>query len=377
LADPLPQIPLKTEEDLLNTLQLARSENVGPITFHRLLKLYGTAESALYHLPQLAAQGGLKRSLHLAARIDVEQELEATQGFCADIITIQDTRYPSLLRHIDSAPPVLTIKGQTALLEKQTFALVGARNASAMGKKMAIKLAKDLGVQGWAIASGLARGIDTAAHEGSLETGTIAVLAGGIDNIYPQENEALYHKIAEKGVLIAESPFGTQPQSTLFPRRNRIISGISKSVLVVEAALKSGSLITARYALEQGRDVFAIPGHPLDPRARGCNKLIKNGAILVEGIEDIEHEITLGKSLPLPENENLHEEKPSPTRLKTIRQIINENLSPVPINVDEMIRECHLSPSEVWVVLLEMEIAGRLERYPGGKVSLKEDWKSE
>lgn len=377
MADPLPQVPLKSEEDLLYILQLARSENVGPITFHRLLKAYGSAEEALYHLPQLATQGGLRRPLRMATRAAVEQEIEATQGFGASIITIQDRRYPSLLRHIDSAPPILTIKGRYDLLEKSTFALVGARNASAMGKKMAYKLAKDLGSQGWMVASGLARGIDTAVHEGSLETGTVAVLAGGIENIYPQENETLYHKIADHGVLIAESPFRTQPQATLFPRRNRIISGISKCVLVVEAALKSGSLITARYALEQGRDVFAIPGHPLDPRAKGCNKLIKNGAILVEDMEDIEHETTSDKLLPSVQNENLAEESFSHTPPQMIRQIINENLSHAPINVDEMIRQCHLSASDVWVILLEMEIAGRLERYPGGKVSLKEEWKSE
>jgi DNA processing protein len=245
-----------------------------------------------------------------------------------------------------------------------------------MGKKMAHKLAADLGSQGWTVTSGLARGIDGAAHQGSLQEGTIAVLAGGIDCIYPPENEDLYNKIAEIGVLIAESPFGVQPYATLFPRRNRIISGISRAVLVVEAALKSGPLITAHYALEQGREVFAIPGHPLDPRARGCNQLIKNGAVLVETIEDIGQEIL--PSTPLASKESLQiYENPAPSVfLDVARSSVNENLSYTPISIDELIRECQLSTSDVWVVLLEMEIAGRLERHPGGKVSLKEDWKS-
>lgn len=375
MATSIPQILHESEEDLLSWLQLARSENVGPLTFHRLLTRYITPQQALKALPYLASQGGLKRPLKIASFAEVENELVATRAFGAEILTFNNPLYPPLLRHIDSAPPVLTVKGRLELLQKPLFAIVGARNASAMGKKMAQQMADGLGKQGWVIPSGLARGIDAAAHQAGLPHGTIAVLAGGLDVIYPPENEALYARIAEEGVLLAESPFGTQPQATLFPRRNRIISGISRCLLIVEAAIKSGSLITARYALEQGREIFAIPGHPFDPRSRGCNQLIKSGATLVETLEDIEKEIL--PSAPL----HLEETSPSVNtpllrpNLDKARTIINENLSVVPICVDELIRECQLSASDVWSILLEMEIAGRLERLPGGKVSLKEDWK--
>lgn len=377
MATVAPNPSSKTDADILDWLQLARSENVGPLTFHRLLEKYKTPHVALKALPDLAARGGLKRPLKIASRKEVEDEFVAVRSLGAAILTIEDGAYPPLLRHIDSAPPLLTVKGRIDLLQNPLFAIVGARNASAMGKKMAHRFAHELAEHGWGIASGLARGIDAAAHQGSLEQGTIAVLAGGIDHIYPPENETLYHEIAEKGVLLAESPFGVQPQATLFPKRNRIISGLSRCILIVEAALKSGSLITARYALEQGRDVFAIPGHPLDPRARGCNQLIKNGAILVETLEDIVGEISPSTSLPLENKPLLFKEAPPSLSLDKTRRLLNENLSLVPINVDELIRECQLSPSDVWVVLLEMELAGRLERLPGGKVALKEEWESQ
>lgn len=364
------------DEDLLDWLQLSRSENIGPLTFHRLLKKYTTPREALLALPELASRGGLKRPLQIISRLAVEKELAATREYGAEIITVEDPMYPPLLRHIESAPPVITVKGRLNLLQEPIFAIVGARNASAMGKKMAHQLAHGLGQREWIIASGLARGIDTAAHQGSLQKGTIAVLPGGLDLVYPLENQALYDHIGEEGVLVAESPFGVQPQATLFPRRNRIISGISRSVLVVEAALKSGSLITARYGLEQGRDVFAIPGHPLDPRARGCNQLIKNGAILVETIEDIEQEISPSQSFHLKEEQETSLRIIESSGLESARSLIKENLSYVPISVDELIRECQLQATDVWVVLLEMEIAGCLERLPGGKVSLKEEWKN-
>jgi len=374
LTQPLPRN--QENDDLTSWLQLARCENVGPITFHQLLKRYGTPEEALKALPELAAQGGLKRSLRLVSRAEIERELASLAQFGAQLITFNSPLYPPLLRHIDSAPPLLAVKGNLSLLQEPTFAIVGARNASAMGKKMAHSFAEKLGDEGWAIVSGLARGIDGAAHQGSLKSGTIAVLAGGIDQTYPPENEALYHQIAEEGVLVAESPFGVQPQSTLFPRRNRIISGLSRALLIVEAALKSGSLITARNALEQGREVFAIPGHPLDPRARGCNHLIKNGAVLIETVEDILGEISAAAPLEFKEETAQIKSPSSPHSLQKSRQIVNENLSLVPISIDELVRECQLSPSDLWIVLLEMEIAGRIERLPGGKVALKEEWKS-
>lgn len=365
-----------SDEELLDWLQLSRSENIGPLTFHRLLKTYKTPGEALIALPALASRGGLKRPLQVVSRSIAEKELIETRKYGAEILTVEDPLYPPLLRHIDSAPPVLTVKGRLNFLQEPLFAIVGARNASAMGKKMAHQLAYLLGQQGWIIASGLARGIDGAAHQGSLQKGTIAVLAGGLDQIYPLENQILYDRIGEEGVLLAESPFGVQPQATFFPRRNRIISGISRGVLVVEAALKSGSLITARYALEQGRDVFAIPGHPLDPRGRGCNQLLKNGAVLVETIEDIEQEISPTPPLYLEEAQTPFEPVIHSSGLDSVRSLIKENLSYVPISVDELIRECQLQAADVWIILLEMEIAGYLERLPGGKVSLKEEWKS-
>ncbi|MBA3813021.1 MAG: DNA-protecting protein DprA [Alphaproteobacteria bacterium] len=365
-----------SDEELLDWLQLSRSENVGPITFHRLLNQYKTPRKALAALPELAARGGLKRPLKIISRSNVEKELTETRKQGAEIITTENPFYPSLLRHIESAPAVITVKGRLDLLTKPLFAIVGARNASAMGKKMAHQLAELLGQLGWGISSGLARGIDGAAHQGSLKNGTIAVLAGGLDQVYPQENQALYDRIGEEGVLLAESALGVQPQATLFPRRNRIISGISRCVLVVEAALKSGSLITARYALEQGRDVFAIPGHPMDPRARGCNQLIKTGAVLVETIEDIEQEITPSRPVNLREEKELFPTLEERVSTESARSLIKENLSYVPISVDELIRECQLQAADVWIVLLEMEIAGYLDRLPGGRVSLKEEWKN-
>lgn len=361
------------DETLLDWLQLSRSENVGPLTFHRLVQRYKTPQNALGSLPELASRGGRKRPLKIASRVSVEKELITTRSHGADIITMESPAYPPLLRQIDSAPPVITVKGRLDLLESPLFAIVGARNASAMGKKMAFQLAQSLGQQQWTIASGLARGIDGAAHLGSLKQGTVAILAGGIDQVYPIENQKLYDRIGGEGVLLAESAFGVQPQSTLFPRRNRIISGISRCVLVIEAALKSGSLITARYALEQGRDVFAIPGHPLDPRARGCNQLIKNGAILVETIEDIQGEISPNSPLNFKEDPCIFPESITSSSLEFSRSLIKENLSYVPISIDELIRECQLSASEVGIILLEMEIAGTIERLPGGKVSLKEE----
>lgn len=365
-----------TDEELLDWLQLSRSENVGPLTFHRLLKRYKTPREALAALPEMASRGGLKRPLHIISREEVEKELALTRAHGATILTFKDPLYPALLRYIDSAPALITVKGRLDLLQKPLFAIVGARNASAMGKKMAHQLAQLLGQRGWIISSGLARGIDTAAHQGSLQRGTIAVLAGGLDQVYPLENQTLYDHIGEEGVLLAESAFNVQPQARLFPRRNRIISGLSRCVLIVEAALKSGSLITARYALEQGREVFAIPGHPLDPRARGCNQLIKNGAVLVETIEDIEHEIAPSQRLNVREEQELLIQPIESSNLDPVRSLIKENLSYVPISVDELIRECQLQAADVWFLLLELEIAGCLERLPGGKVSLKQEWKS-
>lgn len=368
-----PELPY----DAIEWIQLARSENVGPITFHQLIRKYNSPGEALKSLPFLAARGGLKRPLKIVSRETIERELDQIYDFGAQVLLFNDSAYPPRLRQIETAPPFLTVKGRLDLLQCPLFAIVGARNASAMGKKMAYGLSQGMGQEGWGIASGLARGIDTAAHQGSLQTGTVAILAGGIETIYPEENATLYHKIAEEGILVAESPFGTAPHATLFPRRNRIVSGVSQGLLVVEAAFKSGSLLTASYALEQGRDVFAIPGHPLDPRARGCNQLIKQGATLVERIEDITRELIPQVALEKPGELLVFEEESSSVSLEKIRPLIYENLSIVPIHIDELIRECQLQTADVLAVLLEMELAGRVARHPGGKISLKEDWKIE
>lgn len=368
----------KTNYNLTSWLRLLRSENVGPLTFHKLLKQYGTADAALEALPGLARQGGRLKQLQIPTTAEIEKEIEAHKKIGAQLIAFPDPEYPLPLKAIESAPPILSALGNIELLHKPSFGIVGARNASLPAKKLASKFAKGLGDKGWVISSGLARGIDTAAHVAALQTGTIAVIAGGIDNIYPPENESLYHQLSKEGLILSEAPFGSAPQSSFFPRRNRIISGLSQGVLVVEAALKSGSLITARFALEQGRDVFAVPGSPFDPRARGTNQLLKQGAYLVEELDDITNNIT-------PERKILYEEesefgaveKVNTSRLADVRQIVQENLSMTPISIDELMRECHISAQEVWFVLMELEIAGRLIRHPGGQVSLMPDWKEE
>lgn len=366
------------DSHLINTLRLIRSENVGPLTFYRLFKQYGSAEAALDALPQLARQGGRLKQLRIPAWAEIEKEIEAHQKIGATLVSFEDPFYPAVLKAVESAPPILSALGNLELLQRPGFGIVGARNASLPAKKLAAKLAQGLGGNGWVITSGLARGIDAAAHEASLKSGTIAVIAGGIDNIYPPENEALYHRIAREGLILSESPFGVAPQSSFFPKRNRIISGLSQGVLVVEAALKSGSLITARFALEQGRDVFAVPGSPYDPRARGTNQLLKQGASLVENLEDITNAITPGHGA-LCENENVYNvvENYADSHLAKVRDLVQENLSFTPISIDELVRECHFSAQEIWIVLLELEIAGRLIRHPGGQVSLMPDWKEE
>ncbi|HEY8191080.1 MAG TPA: DNA-processing protein DprA, partial [Alphaproteobacteria bacterium] len=269
-----------TDSEKLNWLRLARTENVGPITFRRLIRRYGDAAEAIEALPTLAAQGGRKKPLIPAPMDVVEKEYDALTKFGAYLICAADPEYPEALNAVEDAPPVMTVIGDVNLLSRPTVGMVGARNASLNSRKFAEILARDLGRAGHVVASGLARGIDTAAHEGSLPTGAIAVVAGGIDIIYPPENKNLYAQIREQGLVVAESPFGQEPFAQSFPRRNRIISGLSCGVVVVEASLRSGSLITARMAAEQGREVFAVPGHPLDPRAEGTNSLLRDGAIL-------------------------------------------------------------------------------------------------
>ncbi|MQP64837.1 DNA-protecting protein DprA [Niveispirillum sp. SYP-B3756] len=364
-----------TRQDRMDWLRLIRTENVGPITFARLLERFGTAAAALAALPDLARKGGRQQPLRIPPKAEIERELAALEKRGARLICKGEAEYPRPLANVDDAPPVLTVLGFPALLARPCVGIVGARNASIVGRKMAEKLAHDLAEAGFTVVSGLARGIDTAAHEGSLAKGTAAVVAGGIDIIYPPENEALYRELAQRGAIIAESPLGTEPQARHFPRRNRLISGLSLGVVVVEAALKSGSLITARFAAEQGRDVFAVPGSPLDPRAQGCNRLIKEGAGLVETAEDVILALRNASLSPLSEPpgglfRGGPGAAPDEKMVDKARAIVVESLSPTPVLIDELVRGCQLSAGVVLTILLELELAGRLQRHPGGRVSL-------
>ncbi len=370
-------MPSKKQEEIISWLQLYRSENVGPITFSKLINYFGTAEKALEKLPSMAAKGG-KKNIKIYDRKKVIQEIESIESLHGHVLLKKDEAYPALLKQVDDAPPVLFAIGQLHLLEKEIIAIVGARNASTNACRFTTKLVNDLGKAGYVISSGLARGIDTQAHKASLTTGTVAVTACGLDVIYPSENEELYIQIKEAGVILSEYPCGTKPQARQFPARNKIISGIAKGTVVVEASLKSGSLITAKYALDQGRDVFAVPGSPLDPRSGGGNKLIKEGAKLVQDAEDIIEEVSCThftlkentqdfKNMPLFEN---FEKNIGDQDIEKSREIITSALSTSPTPIDELVRTCQISIPIVMTILLELELAGRLERHSGNQVVL-------
>ena len=362
------------KNDTLDWLRLTRSKNIGPITFYKLLEQFGTAEAALEALPDLAKRGGSK-SFKAYPKAEAEREMDALDKLGGTFITRAQENYPTLLAQVEDAPPVLSVLGHAHLLKKRTIAIVGARNASLNGKNFARRIAAELGAAGLLVASGMARGLDAAAHEGAMDSGTVAILGGGVGVIYPRENETLYHEIKARGTILSEVPLGTKPHARHFPRRNRIISGMARGAVIVEASLKSGSLITARMALEQGREVFAVPGSPSDPRAAGCNKLIKDGANLIQNIEDILDVLNPIFSSPLAEPNPLsfqQKHPPTPDERETdkARVELQEMLSPSPVTVDELVRNCQFSPATVSLVLLELELAGRLERHPGNRVSL-------
>lgn len=365
-----------TEKEKLAQLRLFRTENVGPITFYKLLEAFGSAEAALNALPSLAKRGG--KTLKPFAKDLAEKEIEQTEKFGARFLFRDEDDYPALLKQIEDAPPVVALFGHAHLLSKPALGVVGARNASLAGCKLAEKLSGEISKAGYVITSGLARGIDAAAHKAALDHGTVAVVAGGIDVIYPRENEKLYHEIRARGAIVAESPFGTEPLARHFPKRNRIISGLSLGVLIVEAALKSGSLITARMAAEQNREVFAIPGSPMDPRAEGTNKLIKDGAHLATSADDILQEL---RSLerrgmedkpadPWKGGQTLFTQMPAKEPDENLRQKILETLSYTPTQINDIIRATNAPAQDVFVIILELELAGRLERHPGNKVNL-------
>jgi DNA processing protein len=363
------------QAERLDWLRLIRSENVGPITFRQLLARFGSAGAALNALPELARRGGRRRPIAICSKAVAEAELARIEAASARLIALCEPEYPPALAALEDAPPVLSLLGHAHLLGRNVIAVVGARNASANGRRLARQLAADLGQAGLLVASGLARGIDAAAHEGALETGTAAVVAGGIDVVYPAENTALYEEIRARGVLVSEIAVGTVPQARHFPRRNRLISGMSRGVLVVEAALRSGSLITARFAADQGREVCAVPGSPLDPRARGCNNLLRQGAVLVESAADVLDALEGILSSPIEEPKVADFLGPAPPapderEIAAARRMVEELLGPTPVAVDEVIRECHVSPAIVHMALLELELAGRLERQSGNRVAL-------
>lgn len=361
-------------------LRLTRSENIGPITFRDLINRFGGASTALDALPELSKRGGLKRAIRICSIDRAEAEIEQTHSYGARHVALNEAGYPRLLQHIDSPPPILTIKGREDLADKSIIGVVGARNASAVGLKLTANFVTGLCAGGLIVASGLARGIDTAAHLASLNTGTIAVVAGGIDVVYPPENAKLQSQISEQGLLIAEMPPGVAPKAQYFPRRNRIVSGMSLGVLVVEAAVRSGSLITARLAAEQGRDVFAIPGSPLDPRAAGTNKLVQNGAQLVLSADDILKQLELfsnqtpgGGAEDFSEHDTISGEYVDFDAISTdARTQISNLLSVIPVEIDELIRQSGQSPAIVQAALMEMDVAGRIIRHNQQLVSLKD-----
>ncbi|GKX35848.1 MAG: DNA processing protein DprA [Rhizobiaceae bacterium MnEN-MB40S] len=369
------------ENELIDRIRLIRSPNVGPVTFHKLIMRFGDAGAALDALPDLARRGGLARPFRIAGRHVAEREVETADRAGCRLIASCEPDYPSALRTIDSAPPIITIKGNASLFARPSAAIVGSRNASIAGCKIAGMLARGIGEAGFSVTSGLARGIDAAAHEASVPTGTIAVLAGGLDRPYPPQNIPLMNRIAETGVVLSETPFGHEPRARDFPRRNRIIAGISLGLVVVEAAKRSGSLISARLAGDYGRLVFAVPGSPLDPRAKGTNDLIRDGAILAAEpghiVSAIDPLVAVPEEFDFQSDDQLGEPAAAPPPADADRERIAGLMGPTPIAIDDIIRHVDVAASQVQMVLLELDLAGRIERHAGGMVSLATPYSSD
>lgn len=366
-----------TERQRIAWLRLIRSDNVGPSTFRDLINHFGSAETALEMLPELSRRGGSTRAIRIASVAEAEKELASAYRFGARFLGIGEPDYPPALRQIDGAPPLLAVKGNPAVGTVPSLGIVGSRNASISGTKFAAMIARDVGRAGYSIISGLARGIDTAAHRASLDTGTIAALAGGLDQPYPPENIGLLEEITSgNGLAISEMPFGWEPRARDFPRRNRLIAGVSLGLAVVEAAARSGSLITARYAADFGRLVFAVPGSPLDPRCHGTNGLLKDGAIVTTEAQDILQALAPLSRIDLftpthAEEPAEHDAGPmTPPPNESDRARITHALGPTPVEIDDIIRHTGLTASVVYLVLLELDLAGRLHRHPGGLVSI-------
>ncbi len=358
-------------EDLLSRIRLIRSPSIGPVTYRQLLARFGSADAALAAVPDLAARGGGKAPM-IVVEAAARAEIERVNQLGARYLALGQGLYPRLLAELSDAPPLLIAKGDLSLLEKQAVGIVGARNASAAACRFARGLAHGLGQEGLAVVSGLARGIDAAAHDGAMGTGTIGVVAGGIDIFYPPENEERQRAMFERGLVVAEMPPGTEPRARHFPYRNRIIAGMSLGTIVVEAAPKSGSLITARLAGEAGREVMAVPGSPLDPRAQGCNQLIREGATLVQNAADVVEAIRPIDSRVRSGGVDYEPAGPELGQADNLaRSAVEELLGPSPVPVDELVRLSGLPSGSVQLVLLELDLAGRLDRHAGGRVSLR------
>ncbi|THD75329.1 MAG: DNA-protecting protein DprA [Phenylobacterium sp.] len=349
-------------------LRLARTENVGPVTFRELIRRYGDATEALIALPELARRGGRAAGIRVPAEAEIDQELTAGTTLGARLLAACEPEFPTALAAIDPPPPVLWARGRLEMLDRPAVAIVGARVASAAGQRFARGLAAELGQAGYAVVSGMARGIDGAAHEGALPTGTLAVLAGGVDDIYPPDHAALYARIVEAGCVVSENEPGRTAVARDFPRRNRIIAGLSRAVVVVEAELRSGSLITARLAAEQGREVLAVPGSPLDPRAKGTNDLIRQGAALCEGAEDVLRALEGLRTMREPDADPFQRSGGDEAD-DALRERVAALLSPTPVSRDELVRATGAPPSAVFAALVELSLAGRAELLPGGMVA--------
>jgi DNA processing protein len=350
-------------------LRLARTENVGPVTFDQLISRYGEASIALAALPDLARRGGRVSPLGVPGLPEIEAELERGERLGARLIAACEPDFPASLAALDPPPPVIWVLGNPDLLHRSAVAVVGARVASASGQRFARTLAADLGAAGQVVVSGMARGVDGAAHEGSLATGAVAVLGGGPDDIYPPEHRGLYQRLVAEGCVVSENAPGRAAQAKDFPRRNRIISGLSRAVVVVEAEIRSGSLITARMALEQGREVLAVPGSPLDPRARGCNDLIRQGAALCEGVDDVLRVLEGWRGLREPDGPDFTAAPPDDAEIDALRERVFDLISPTPVSRDDLIRAAGAPAAHVLAALAELALAGRIEFSPGGLVA--------
>ncbi len=375
-----------SEQERLERLQLLRSPRVGPITFRQLLKKFGSARKALLALPELAARGGAKNKIKPKSKAQASEEMARVDKLGGKMIFWGEENYPQNLFVLNDAPPVITVFGQAQLILKTSISIVGTRNASANGLRFAAKIAKECGEAGYVVVSGMARGVDTAANSAAIENGSVAVLAGGADNIYPYDNRKLYYSLVDRGAIVSEMPVGLAPTARHFPRRNRIIAGLALGTVIIEAAQKSGAMITARYALEQGREVFAVPGSPNDERSRGPNELIRDGAYLVAEADDIINVLNRKKNVSerlksrhisqaeiyskiddvISENENKYTTNEIKRKEEDkIREQIFDLTSYEPTPIDDIIRLLKSNAPKVQSALLEMELAGRVVRAPG------------